>query len=87
MMPDRLTAMREVTTAIAEYLRVPVITVQSSAALLDLPGFDSIAVVAVLERLEETFDVEVAPELVVPEAFESLGTLTDLFVHPARSTR
>ena len=67
---------------LAEILRLPIEEVTSGASILDLQGFDSIAAVELLERLESELDVEVPPELIVPEAFESLDTLTELFARP-----
>ena len=67
---------------LAEILRLPVEEVTSGASILDLQGFDSIAAVELLERLESELDVEVPPELIVPEAFESLDTLAELFARP-----
>lgn len=80
MSAERLAARHEATAAIAQVLRITALDVEASASLLELPGFDSIAVVAVLERLEDVFEVEVDPELIVPEVFESLDTLANLFV-------
>jgi acyl carrier protein len=68
--------------ALAEILQLPLEDVSSGTSILDLPGFDSIAAVEVLERLESELDVEVPPELIVPEAFESLDTLAELFARP-----
>ena len=67
---------------LAEVLRLPVEEVRAGGSPLDLPGFDSIVAVELLERLETEFDVEVPPELIVPEAFESLDTLAELFARP-----
>jgi acyl carrier protein len=67
---------------LAEILRLPLQDVTSGASVLDLPGFDSIAAVDLLERLESELDVEVPPELIVPEAFESLDALAELFARP-----
>ena len=67
---------------LAEVLRLPLEEVDSGASILDLPGFDSVAAVAVLERLEAELDVEVPPELIVPEAFDSLDALAALFARP-----
>ena len=67
---------------LAEILRLPIEEVTSGASILDLQGFDSIAAVELLERLESELDVEVPPELIVPEAFESLDTLAELFARP-----
>ena len=65
--------------ALAEILRLPLEEVSSGVSPLDLPGFDSIVAVELLERLETSLDVEVPPELIVPEAFESLDALAELF--------
>jgi acyl carrier protein len=67
---------------LAEVLRLPLEEVDSGVSPLDLPGFDSIAAVELLERLETELDVEVPPELIVPEAFESLDSLAELFARP-----
>ena len=68
--------------ALAELLRLPVDDVRSGASPLDLPGFDSVVAVELLDRLETELDVEVPPELIVPEAFESLDSLAELFARP-----
>jgi acyl carrier protein len=67
---------------LAEILRLRVEEVCAGDSPLDLPGFDSIVAVELLERLETELDVEVPPELIVPEAFESLATLAELFARP-----
>lgn len=64
--------------AVAGVLGTPPAAPRSARSLFDLPGFDSIAVVAVLERLETELGVEVPADLIVPEAFDSLDSLTDL---------
>ena len=67
---------------LAEILRLPVEEVRAGGSPLDLPGFDSIVAVELLERLETELEVEVPPELIVPEAFESLDALAELFARP-----
>jgi len=67
--------------ALAEILRLPVEEVGGGSPL-DLPGFDSVVAMELLERLETELDVEVPPELIVPEAFESLDALAELFARP-----
>jgi len=67
---------------LAELLRLPVDDVRAGGSPLDLPGFDSVVAVELLERLETELDVEVPPELIVPEAFESLDALAELFARP-----
>ena len=64
--------------AVSAVLGIPPGTVTAAASLFDLPGFDSFAVVAVLERLESELDCEVPPERIVPEAFESIDSLAGL---------
>ncbi|MEV6445511.1 acyl carrier protein [Amycolatopsis sp. NPDC051716] len=63
---------------VADVLGVPATDVLSADSLFDLPGFDSIAIVSVLERLEDDLGVEVPAERIVPEAFESLPALRSL---------
>jgi acyl carrier protein len=72
--------------ALADILQLPLHHVTTGASILDLPGFDSVAAVAVLERLEAEFGVEVPPELIVPEAFESLDGLAELFTAPLQES-
>ena len=67
---------------LAELLRLPVDDVRAGGSPLDLPGFDSVVAVELLERLETELDVEVPPELIVPEAFKSLDALAELFARP-----
>jgi acyl carrier protein len=43
--------------------------------LLELRTFDSLAIVAVLERVEDRLGVEVDPRLVVPETFATPSSL------------
>jgi len=76
MTPERIR--QAVVLAVADAVRVDPSTVEGIPSLLDLPGFDSITVVTVLERLEDAFGLEVPAESIVPEAFESVSTLTGL---------
>lgn len=50
-----------------------------TAYLPDLPGFDSLAIADLLETLEDALQVEVAPERLLPEAFETPRAIADLF--------
>lgn len=68
-----------VVQAVAKALGVPPDAIVAAPTLFDLPGFDSLTVVAILSRLEDEFGTEVPPDAIVPEAFESLGALTALF--------
>ncbi|GGU80641.1 hypothetical protein GCM10010275_14270 [Streptomyces litmocidini] len=76
---DRPALEDEVVALVSEHLGLPEEEVRRAPSLLDLPGFDSLAVVAVLEGLEERTGREVPPERIVPEAFESIGSVTALF--------
>lgn len=64
---------------IADLLGTSVSAVKSPESLFDLPGFDSVCIVATLERLEDEWGVEVPAERIVPEAFDSLESLSELF--------
>jgi acyl carrier protein len=52
--------------------------VQAATALYELPGFDSIALVTILGRLEDTLGTEIPAEWIVPEAFTSVSALAAL---------
>ncbi|MET8762931.1 acyl carrier protein [Lentzea sp. NPDC004782] len=78
MRPQRQELADRAAHAVAAVLGTPPGAPRSAHSLFDLPGFDSIAVVAVLERLETDLGVEVPADLIVPEAFDSLDSLTDL---------
>ncbi|WP_436536187.1 phosphopantetheine-binding protein [Actinoplanes sp. HUAS TT8] len=52
--------------------------VLAAPTLFDLPGFDSLAIVTVLETLEDELAVEVAPDRILPDAFISIDALTRL---------
>ncbi|MFJ6694925.1 acyl carrier protein [Streptomyces sp. NPDC091272] len=77
---DVLALENEAAGLVADHLGLSADQVRSAASLFDLPGFDSLAVVAVLDGLEERFGREVPPERIVPEAFETLGSLAALFL-------
>lgn len=79
--PDRPALGRLARQAVGEVLGVAPDVVVRAGSLFDLPGFDSLAVVAVLERLESDLGIEVPPEQIVPEAFESVEALTSLLAH------
>lgn len=74
-----------VTSAVADVLAAPPEAVAGAESLFDLDGFDSITVVAVLERLEGELHIEVDPDDIVPEAFDNLDALTGL-IGRAQST-
>jgi acyl carrier protein len=52
--------------------------VRAATALYELPGFDSLAVVTILTRLEDALGAEIPAEWIVPEAFASVGALAGL---------
>ena len=66
---------RLVVTAVAASTGTTLQVVEGTASLFDLPGFDSVAVVAVLEWLEAELDLEVPAEVVVPDTFRSVDAL------------
>ena len=49
--------------------------IEATTPLHELPGFDSLAVVDVLEALEDELGIVLDPARVVPETFESPLTL------------
>jgi acyl carrier protein len=76
--PDREQLRRQVTETVAEVLLTPPAEVAAATSLFDLEGFDSLMVVAVLERLESGLGVEVDPDEIVPEAFDTVDALTEV---------
>ena len=82
---DREAIRRQAGAALAEILGLPIAHVTATPIVFDLPGFDSVAAVALLERLEGEFQVEVPAEAIVPEAFESLDALAELFARPLQA--
>lgn len=71
----------DVVHTVAEVLNAPVDEVTAAPSLFDLDGFDSLAIVAVLDRLERERAVEVPPERILPEAFASVDALCELLTH------
>jgi acyl carrier protein len=67
--------------AVGEVLDVPAGQIRATPSLFNLPGFDSVAIVGILDRLEEAIGAEVPPELIVPDAFESVESLTHLLAN------
>ncbi|MET0135816.1 MAG: acyl carrier protein [Kibdelosporangium sp.] len=67
-----------VAARLGEVLGVSAETAMDTPSLFDLPGFDSVAVVSVMERLEDELGVQIPAELIVPEAFESVTSLTKI---------
>lgn len=55
--------------------RQPPARVDACTSLLDLPGFDSIAIADVVERIEEETGMEYPPEALVPETFATVTSL------------
>jgi acyl carrier protein len=55
--------------------REPAAAVDAGASLLDLPGFDSLAIADVVERIEEETGVEYPSAVLVPETFASATSL------------
>lgn len=52
--------------------------VRAATALYELPGFDSVALVEILGRLEDSLGAEIPAEWIVPEAFTTVDALTGL---------
>ncbi|HET6285627.1 MAG TPA: acyl carrier protein [Amycolatopsis sp.] len=67
-----------ITGTVADLLGITPEDVLAERTLFDLPGFDSVAIVSVLERLEDHWRVEVAADRIVPESFETVDSLACL---------
>lgn len=69
---------RRIAAVIADVLCCDPEQVRAAAALYDLPGFDSLALVAILDRLEDALGTEIPAEWIVPEAFATVSALAML---------
>ncbi|RSN54419.1 hypothetical protein DMH01_36365 [Amycolatopsis sp. WAC 04182] len=67
-----------ITHTVAGLLGITQDDVLAERTLFDLPGFDSVAIVSVLERLEDHWRVEVPADRIVPESFETVDSLAVL---------
>lgn len=75
--PDTLQYFDDVTRIVRQNLQLDdskVLDVDT-ALLGDIPEFDSMSVVTVLQSLEEQFDIHVDDDDVSAETFETVGTL------------
>ena len=54
--------------------------IEASTSLEDLKGFNSIAVVGVLERLERELGIEMDPALILPETFATPQTIAEALI-------
>lgn len=66
--------------AVRAALKDPAVVVEEATALQDLRGFDSLAVVDIIERLERQSGIEIDPALILPETFESPRTIADALI-------
>jgi acyl carrier protein len=71
----------ELTTLVIDALRVELrsstIAIDATTPLEDIQGFNSIAVVGVLERLEREVGIEMDPTLILPETFATPQTIAE----------
>lgn len=51
--------------------------IDENTALLDLPSFDSMKIVAVVEEIEQAAEVEIDPDRIVPETFSSVRSIAE----------
>lgn len=63
---------RYVSQLVADRLGRPV---GAQERLLDQAGFDSLAIADVVDRIEADLDIELAPDLLVPETFADVSSL------------
>ncbi len=59
------------------------VPMSSETNLLEISGFDSLKLAALIEVLEQRFGTEVPSELLVPEHFATPGTIFERVVSPA----
>jgi len=76
-MPTRETYVRLVIAAVQAVLQDTTVPIQATTALQDLKGFDSLAIVSLIERLEDQLGIELDPTLILPETFENPSTLAE----------
>jgi acyl carrier protein len=55
----------------------PADEIAEDTSLLDLPSFDSMKIVQVVEEIEQAAEVEIDPDRIVPETFASVRTLAE----------
>jgi acyl carrier protein len=73
----------QVIAVITSVLGCPEAQVRAAGALYDLPGFDSVALMTIVERLEHDLGTEIPAEWIVPEAFTSVTSLAALLKEAA----
>jgi acyl carrier protein len=73
-----MTAEAFAAASVADVLAVDEATVRDAPSLFDVPGYDSMAIVTVLERIEDHYGLEVPPHDVVPETFSSVPAISAL---------
>lgn len=78
MNQDELTAL--VIAALHAELRNSSIAIEATTLLEDVKGFNSIAVVGVLERLEGEVGIEMDPALILPETFATPQTIAEALI-------
>jgi acyl carrier protein len=63
--------------AVRVALKEPALVIDRGTPLQDLKGFDSLAIVTILEELEDCLRVEIEPTLILPETFSTPTTLAE----------
>jgi acyl carrier protein len=76
-MPTRETYLPLVIAAVQAVLHDATVPIQATTSLHDLKGFDSLAIVGLIERLEDQLGIELDPALILPETFENPATLAE----------
>ncbi len=59
--------------------------ISATTALADLPGFDSLAIVGLLEQIEDQLHIAIDPALIVPETFASPATIAGVLIKSQRA--
>jgi acyl carrier protein len=80
---ERDTLIRLVAELVVEHLGDDALLVSEATVLFDLPGFDSLAVTSLIDRLEARLGIELPPDIIRPELFETPGKLADAMLRAA----
>jgi acyl carrier protein len=80
-MSPATTAFDEVLPLVLRVVRAavdaPADEIDEDTSLLDLPSFDSMKIVQVVEEIEQAAEVEIDPDRIVPETFSSVRTIAE----------
>ena len=76
-MPTPETYIPLVIATVQAVLHDTTVPIHETTSLQDLKGFDSLAVVGLIERLEDQLGIELDPALILPETFANPSTIAE----------